>query len=136
MTPSQIRKAELLVRRWDPILKLAKQGDIDAQFKLGLRYELGHGVPQDNQEAAKWYQFAAEKGLAEAQFNLATMYREGHGIGKNYLEAYKWFHLASVYGLKEAQTNRKLLEKQMTPSQIRKAELLIKAWKPKERGWF
>ena len=45
------------------------------------------------------------------------MYREGHGIGKNYLEAYKWFHLASVYGLKEAQTNRKLLEKQMTPSQ-------------------
>lgn len=34
--------------------ELAEQGDAKAQIKLGLMYELGQGVPQDNAEALKW----------------------------------------------------------------------------------
>ncbi|MCH8039374.1 MAG: sel1 repeat family protein, partial [Nitrospinae bacterium] len=34
---------------------LADQGDALAQFNLGIMYYKGQGVPQDYQEAAKWY---------------------------------------------------------------------------------
>jgi TPR repeat protein len=54
---------------------LAEQGDPRAQFNLGVIYELGQCVPQDNSEAVKWYRKAAEQGLANAQYKLGLMYR-------------------------------------------------------------
>ena len=53
---------------------VAKQGDADAQFYLGLMYYEGQGVPQDYAEAVKWYRKAAEQGNALAQVNLGVMY--------------------------------------------------------------
>ena len=37
---------------WRP---LAAQGDARAQFKLGVMYRHGEGVPKDVQEAVTWY---------------------------------------------------------------------------------
>jgi uncharacterized protein len=41
---------------WRP---LAEQGNGDAQQALGLLYDLGYGVPQSFDEAARWYRLAA-----------------------------------------------------------------------------
>ncbi len=49
------------IREWRP---LAEQGVAKAQFKLGLMYDNGRGVPQDYAEAVKWYRKAAEQGYA------------------------------------------------------------------------
>ncbi|MEI6757294.1 MAG: sel1 repeat family protein [Chlorobium sp.] len=57
----------------------AEHGNAVAQNKLGIHYELGLGITQDEAAAVKWYRLAAEQGLAEAQFNLAEMYEEGRG---------------------------------------------------------
>ena len=65
----------------------AEQGDASAQTNLGLMYEQGDGVPQDDAEAAKWYRLAAEKGEARAQNNLAGMYYDGVGVPQDYAEA-------------------------------------------------
>jgi len=46
---------------------LARQGNADAQFHLGVMYEFGEGVPQDYKEAARWYRLAADQGDAHAQ---------------------------------------------------------------------
>ncbi len=46
---------------------LAKQGHAKAQHNLGVMYENGQGVPQDDAEAVKWYHKAAEQGHATAQ---------------------------------------------------------------------
>ena len=51
----------------------------DAQFNLGVMYEKGRGVPQDDAEAVKWYRLAAEQGNAYAQINLGAMYRQRPG---------------------------------------------------------
>jgi uncharacterized protein len=51
---------------------LAEQGDVVAQPNLGVMYDNGNGVPENDVEAAKWYRLAAERGLAKAQFNLVT----------------------------------------------------------------
>ena len=48
------------------LLPLAQKGDVGAQFQLGVMYEYGRGVAQDNAEAALWYRKAAQKGLPEA----------------------------------------------------------------------
>jgi hypothetical protein len=43
---------------------LAEEGDVAAQFNLGVMYQLSHGVPQDNGAAVSWYRKAAEWGAA------------------------------------------------------------------------
>ena len=55
----------------------ADQGDMDAQFSLGVMYDNGQGVIQDYKEAVKWYRLAADQGDAAAQFNLGYMFYEG-----------------------------------------------------------
>ena len=58
----------------------AKQGDASAQFRLGLRYTIGNGVPQDDQEAVRWYRLAAEQGHVAAQSSLGSKYAMGRGV--------------------------------------------------------
>src|SRR6056300_1298156 len=58
----------------------AEQGDAEAQFNLGRRYDNGEGVTRDNRTAVKWYSLAAEQGLADAQYSLAVMYEWGQGV--------------------------------------------------------
>ena len=55
---------ETAFREWLP---LAEAGNATAQYNLGLLYDKGQGVPQDDQEALRWWRKAAEQGLAEAQ---------------------------------------------------------------------
>ena len=45
----------------------AKQGNSDAQYNLGLKYDKGQGVPQDDQSAMKWYKLAAKQENSDAQ---------------------------------------------------------------------
>jgi len=55
---------ETALKEWRP---LAKQGDADAQYSLGVMYHKGQGVPQDYQEAVRWFRLAAEQGDTVAQ---------------------------------------------------------------------
>ena len=58
----------------------AEQGDASAQNRLGIMYEAGRGVPQDDAEAVRWWRLAAEQGYAYAQTNLGGMYGAGRGV--------------------------------------------------------
>jgi TPR repeat protein len=51
----------------------SKEDVINAQFNLGVMYEIGQGVPQDDKTAVKWYRLAAEQGHAGAQSNLKIL---------------------------------------------------------------
>jgi len=62
------------LREWRP---LAKQGNADAQDKLGWMYEHGKGVPQDYSTALKWYKLAAEQDHLDAISRVATFYQNG-----------------------------------------------------------
>ena len=52
----------------------ADQGDVGAQYNLGVMYDEGRGVPEDVKEALKWYRLAADQGVADVQYNLGRMY--------------------------------------------------------------
>jgi TPR repeat protein len=87
---------------------LAEQGDAGAQFHLGLMYGNGEGVPQNYEQAIKWYTKAAEQGLAQAQHNLGLIYERGQGV-KNYQKAIKWYTKAGEQGYAYAQFNLGLM---------------------------
>ncbi|HHY84273.1 MAG TPA: sel1 repeat family protein [Verrucomicrobia bacterium] len=55
--------------------RLAAEQEIGpAQCNLGLCYQTGRGVPQNQQEAVKWFLRAARQGDKTAQHNLAVHY--------------------------------------------------------------
>ena len=109
------------LREWTP---LAKQGDADAQFSLGVMYEKGEGVAKDNKAAVKWYTLAAEQGLADAQFNLGVMYANGTGVIKDNVYAHLWWNIAASFGDEDASENRDVIAEQMTLVQLKKAKNL------------
>ena len=50
--------------------QLAAAGNIDAQFRLGIAYVTGRGVPLDTQKAKLWFEKAAEGGHVGAEQQL------------------------------------------------------------------
>ena len=77
--------------------------DAEAQYDLGLKYDTGEGVPEDDAEAVRWYRMAAEQGYAPAQYDLGLMYANGAGVPENYVRAYAWLNLAAAQGYAPAQ---------------------------------
>jgi TPR repeat protein len=67
--------------------RLAGQGDPEAQYVLGDRYQYGKGVVPDSSQAVAWYQRAADQGLADGQASLAIMYELGLGVTQDYARA-------------------------------------------------
>jgi TPR repeat protein len=53
--------------------KAANQGNVQAQYNLGVCYENGLGVEPDLPKAAKYYQEAADQGSQDAQDAIANL---------------------------------------------------------------
>ena len=85
------------------LIEKANKGDVNAQFNLGEIYFKGEGVPQDYNEALKWYKEAAEAGDANSQFSLGGMYGKAQGIVQDNNEALKWYRKAAKQGHPSAQ---------------------------------
>ena len=85
--------------------KAAEQNYASAQNSLGRAYELGLGVPRDDQQAVAWYRKAADQGSAAAQNNLGVMYWYGQGVSADAQQAATWFRKAAEQGLAAAQSN-------------------------------
>jgi hypothetical protein len=104
---------------------MAKQGDAGAQFRLGLAYSRGGGVPQDYAEAACWYRKAALQGNRYAQQSLGLMFVNGEWVTKDQSEAYLWVSLAALEPggqSKELADVREAIAGKMTPRQLREAQ--------------
>ncbi len=89
----------------EKLRQAAQRGEVKAQFELASAYYIGNGVPQDYQEAMKWYRKVAEQGVASAQHNLGIAYSKGLGVPQDYLEAVKWYRKAAEQGDSYAQNN-------------------------------
>ena len=91
-------------------------------------YFSGEGVSQDNAEALKWFQLAADQGRADAQGYLGLMYANGQGVSADYVLAYMWFDLASNQGFGPSDNYKRMLANELTPEQIAKAEEMSADW--------
>lgn len=73
-------------------IKAAEQGDMEAQYYLGLAHFQGIELEQDYTKALDWCLKAAEQGHADAQNLLGLLYFEGLGTQKNYEQGIDWIH--------------------------------------------
>lgn len=87
----------------------AEAGDRDAEFNLGVLYDLGLGVPRDPVRAFRHYLGAADAGHAEAQFNVAVMIDAGTVRDPDARAAAVWYGRAAANGVPRAAYNLGLL---------------------------
>ncbi len=85
----------LIAEQARELRQAAKQGDADAQFRLGDAYFKGEDVEQDYVTAAAWWHRAGAQGHAPAQYNLGRMYQQGRGVSQDYAEAVAWYRRAA-----------------------------------------
>jgi Sel1 repeat len=108
----------------------AELGDAKAQFQLGYAYANGMGVPQNYEEAAKWFRRAADQGNAYAQGQLGALYDLGEGVPQNFEEAYFWLVLGAVSGDKATADIRDQTAAHISPEQIIEVQKRVSNWKP------
>lgn len=93
---------------FDQYLKLAQQGDADAQYKLAKLYLKGTGVKQDDKQAVYWLRKTALQNQADAQGTLGSMYAEGRGVPRDFCQARRWWRWGVQMGNAEAQRLQEL----------------------------
>jgi localization factor PodJL len=87
----------------------AVAGDAAAAFEIGARYAEGRGVPINLEEAARWYERAANKGLPPAQFRYASLLEKGQGVRKDLAQARRLYLAAAGKGNAKAMHNLAVL---------------------------
>jgi TPR repeat protein len=97
------------VAKYHRYFKLAKRGDVEAQFDLGEMYYNGEIVEKDFEKSFYWYSKAAEQGNAEAQYNLGIMYNNGRGVEKDFEKASQWYLKSAEQGYAPAQYNLSIM---------------------------
>lgn len=88
----------------------AIKGDATAAFEVGVRYAEGRGVPQSYEEAAKWYDRAAQAGVVPGMFRLGTLYEKGLGLKKDWEVARRYYMQAAERGNAKAMHNLAVLD--------------------------
>ena len=81
---------------------LENKGNAQASFNLGILYEDGLGVTQNNQSAIDHYETAAKAGSGKAQYHLGLLYSAGIKTPKDDAKANKWLTAAAAQGDKDA----------------------------------
>ena len=74
----------------------AQAGDPQAQYDLGVAYDVGQEVNRDLEVAFGWFLKAANQGHAEAQFTTGQCYFYGDGITQDKALGAKWYYEAAV----------------------------------------
>ncbi len=116
------------------VIRLAEEGNVEAEAQLGRMFSTGRGVPQDFYEAAKWYHRAAVQGHREAQFQLGLLYNKGQGVPRDYLLSYLWLNLSASQAVGNDRDFkvrvRDSIATKMTVAELALAQRMALSWFP------
>jgi GAF domain/Sel1 repeat/PilZ domain len=107
---------------------LADQGDPEAQYQLGVRYDEGESVPKDDAQAVQWFERAADHGHVDAQAHLGAYYWAGRGVPEDMSKAYMWSMIALAGGDDNSKSRLEGLASQMTRAQVSAARQKAEEW--------
>jgi localization factor PodJL len=88
----------------------ALKGDATAAYEVATRFADGKGVPQNFDEAAKWFDRAAQAGVIPAIFRLGTFYEKGLSVKKDVDIARRYYLQAAERGNAKAMHNLAVLD--------------------------
>ncbi|MBA2369939.1 MAG: sel1 repeat family protein [Candidatus Protochlamydia sp.] len=90
-------------------------GNTKAQYKLARMFEFGEGGIQNEEEAVRNYELAANQGHAEAQYQMGMRYKNGNGVRQNDTQAVYYLQLAADQGNVCAQNNLATINRLQVP---------------------
>ena len=94
-----------------PVLRAAAlKGDPAAAYEIGMRFAEGKGIAPNLDEAAKWYDRAAQAGVVPAVFRLGTFYEKGLSVKKDVDIARRYYAQAAERGSAKAMHNLAVLD--------------------------
>jgi localization factor PodJL len=94
-----------------PVLRTAAlKGDPNAAYEIGVRFAEGKGVTASLDDAAKWYDRAAQAGVVPAIFRLGTFYEKGLSVKKDIDIARRYYMQAAERGNAKAMHNLAVLD--------------------------
>lgn len=94
-----------------PVLRAAAlKGDPAAAYEVGVRFAEGKGIAPNLDEAAKWYDRAANAGVVPAIFRLGTFYEKGMSVKKDADIARRYYLQAAERGNAKAMHNLAVLD--------------------------
>jgi localization factor PodJL len=110
-TPVQAPTERLPDAIGGPVLRAAAlKGDPGAAYEVGVRFAEGKGVAANFDEAAKWYDRAAQAGVVPALFRLGTFYEKGLSVKKDVDIARRYYMQAAERGNAKAMHNLAVLD--------------------------
>lgn len=116
----------------DEVERDAAAGDVDAQYRLGLRQLHGEGGRQDGFAALRWLRQAAESGDVRAQLALGRIYLTGYDtVGQDLGESDRWLAAAAAQGDREAEQ----LQAEVHERRQARRDLAPAYWRARYRGW-
>lgn len=95
-------RAGQYAQAYKQLLPLARKKDARAMYLIGVMYQSGRAVPQDDPTAAGWFEASAKLGNASGQYALARATIEGRGVEKNRDKGIALLQLAAAQGHSEA----------------------------------
>jgi localization factor PodJL len=87
----------------------ALAGNPAAEYELAVRYAEGRGTAVNFEEAARWFERAANRDLAPAQYRLGSLYEKGQGVKKDLDQARRLYRAAADKGNAKAMHNLAVL---------------------------
>ena len=120
---------ELALDIWEP---LANEGVSNAQYNVGLMHHNGLGTKQDFKQAYKWLLKSSEQGNLNSIRLISTMYALGNGINKNFVRSYMWAKIGADNNDQNSKILLDSLLKEMSNSEIDKANKLVQECNSKE----
>ncbi|MDI1264444.1 MAG: tetratricopeptide repeat protein, partial [bacterium] len=94
-----------------PVLRAAAlKGDPTAAYEIANRYAEGKGIVANLDEAAKWYDRAAQAGVVPAIFRIGTFYEKGLSVKKDADIARRYYLQAAERGNAKAMHNLAVLD--------------------------
>ncbi len=95
----------------DELMKLAIEGDMLAQEKVGTAYMKGtNGLEKNLNEALKYFELAANNGSAMANYQLGKAYEKGNGVNLDIEKAKEYYKKSADNGYINAVNTLKQLE--------------------------
>lgn len=113
----------------DALKQAVRNGEPNALFEIGRRYTDGDGTAKNLEQAAIWYERAANLGFAPAQYIIGNFNEKGFGLDKNADQARQWYEKAASGGHVIAMHNLAVL--QATPNALAPEPNMNEAFK-----WF
>ncbi|MBO6186234.1 MAG: SEL1-like repeat protein [Chryseobacterium sp.] len=98
--------------------KLAEEGHLYSQCKLGKMYENGKPICKKYRKAFIWYTKASEAGNGYALYLLGNLYYNGHGVKKDETKAEELYHKAAEKDCEDAEFALKRIEKERKKKEL------------------